>query len=47
MSAIGTGIPRLTVCLSHHLSGREPDLALVGEELWVMMGANPMPFGEK
>lgn len=46
MSAIGTGIPRLMIRLSCHLSGREPEFTLVGEELRVTIGANPTPFGE-
>ena len=35
MSAIGTGVPRLIIRLSRELSGREPEFALVGEELRV------------
>jgi len=39
MSAIGTGIPRLIIRLSRQLSGREPEFALVGEELRVTIWA--------
>jgi predicted HTH transcriptional regulator len=39
MSAIGTGIPRLIIRLSRQLSGREPEFALVGEELRVRIWA--------
>lgn len=41
MSAIGTGIPRLIIRLSRHLSGREPEFSLVGEEVRVRIWANP------
>lgn len=43
MSAIGTGVPRLIIRLSLQLSGREPDFALVGEELRVTIWAQPFP----
>ena len=39
MSAIGTGVPRLIVRLTRQLSGREPEFALVGEELRVRIWA--------
>lgn len=39
MSAIGTGIPRLIIRLTRQLSGREPEFALVGEELRVRIWA--------
>ncbi len=39
MSAIGTGIPRLIIHLTRQLSGREPEFALVGEELRVRIWA--------
>jgi len=39
MSARGTGIPRLIIRLSRQLSGREPEFALVGEELRVRIWA--------
>ena len=39
MSAIGTGVPRLIIRLSRELSGREPEFALVGEELRVRIWA--------
>ena len=42
MSAIGTGVPRLIVRLSRQVSGREPEFALVGEELRVRIWARPM-----
>lgn len=41
MSAIGTGVPRLIIRLSRALSGREPEFALVGEELRVRIWAPP------
>ncbi len=43
MSAIGTGVPRLIRRLSRELSGREPDFALVGEELRVTIWARVWP----
>jgi len=39
MSAIGTGVPRLIVRLSRQLAGREPEFALIGEELRVRIWA--------
>jgi len=39
MSAIGTGVPRLIIRLSRLVSGREPEFALVGEELRVRIWA--------
>jgi predicted HTH transcriptional regulator len=39
MSAIGTGVPRLIMHLSRQASGREPEFALVGEELRVRIWA--------
>lgn len=39
MSAIGTGIPGLIIRLTRQLSGREPEFALVGEELRVRIWA--------
>lgn len=39
MSAIGTGIPRLIIRLSRDLSGREPEFAVVGEEMRVRIWA--------
>ena len=43
MSAIGTGVPRLIIRLSRMLSGREPEFALVGEELRVCIWARSRP----
>lgn len=39
MSAIGTRVPRLIVRLTRQLTGREPEFALVGEELRVRIWA--------
>jgi len=43
MSAIGTGVPRLILRLSREVSGREPDFALVGEELRLTIWARVWP----
>ncbi len=43
MSAIGTGVPRLIIRLSRELAGREPEFAVVGEELRVRIWARPFP----
>ena len=42
MSAIGTGIPGLIVCLSRQLAGREPEFEMIGEELRVRIWARPV-----
>lgn len=44
MSAIGTGVPRLIIRLSRAVSGREPEFALVGEELRVRIWARSQPI---
>ena len=41
MSAIGTGIPRYIIRLSRQLFGREPEFALLGEELRDRIWAKP------
>jgi ATP-dependent DNA helicase RecG len=43
MSAIGTGVPRLILRLSREVSGREPEFALVGEELRLTIWARVFP----
>jgi ATP-dependent DNA helicase RecG len=43
MSAIGTGVPRLILRLSRQLSNREPEYALVGEELRLTIWGAKLP----
>jgi len=43
MSAIGTGVPRLILRLSRQLSNREPEYALVREELRLTIWGAKLP----